>query len=134
MCLGVQELPRRREKEGGAGYSRRGVLPPSMYSRTASNMRPGTPHHRRRPAALSLPEGTTPLVASSCSPCRRRKYGSQIGLSGTYRGPSLAARDRDERMHAISARRAAPVGTGGTGTPPALILHAPGTRMSVGTE
>ena len=66
MRLGVQELPRRREKDGGAGYSRRGVLPPSMYSRTASNVRPGTPHHRRRPAALSLPEGTTPLVASSC--------------------------------------------------------------------
>ena len=38
MRLGVQELPRRREKEGGAGYSRRGVLPPSMYSRTASNV------------------------------------------------------------------------------------------------
>ena len=36
-------------------------------------------------------------------------------------------------MRAISARRAAPVGTGGTGTPPALILHAPGTRMSGGT-
>ena len=67
MRLGVQELPRRREKEGGAGYSRRGVLPPSMYSRTASNVRPGTPHHRRRPTALSLPEGSTPLVASSCS-------------------------------------------------------------------
>jgi len=45
MRLGIQKLPRRREKDGGAGYSRRGVLPPSIYSRTASNVRPGTPHH-----------------------------------------------------------------------------------------
>ena len=36
-------------------------------------------------------------------------------------------------MRAFSARRAEPVGTRGTGTPPALILHAPGTRMSGGT-
>ena len=52
---------------GGAGYSNLGVLPPSMYSRTASSLRPGVPHHRRRPSKLSLPEGTTPLVASSYS-------------------------------------------------------------------
>ena len=61
------------------------------------------------------------------------EIGSQSGLSGTYRGPSLAARGRDERMRAISARHTAPVGIGGTGTPPTLILHAPGTRMSGGT-
>ena len=67
MRLSVQELPRRREKDEGEGYSRRGVLPPSMYSRTASNVRPGTPHHRRRSTALSLPEGSTLLVALSCS-------------------------------------------------------------------
>ena len=42
MRLGVHELPRRREKDGGEGYSSLGVLPPSMYSRTASNVRPGT--------------------------------------------------------------------------------------------
>ena len=62
---------------------------------------------------------------------------AEVGLPeravGAYRGPFLAARGRDERMRAISARRAAPVGIGGTGTPPALILHAPGTRMSGGT-
>ena len=45
----------------------------------------------------------------------------------------IAARGRDARIRAISARRAAPVGGGGTGTPPALILHALGTRMSGGT-
>ena len=67
MRLGVHELPRRWEKDGGAGYSSLGVLPPSMYSRTTSNVRPGTPHHRRRPTALSLPEGSTSLVASSYS-------------------------------------------------------------------
>ena len=83
MRLGVHELPRRREKDGGAGYSSLGVLPPSMYSRTASSVRPGTPHHRRRPSGLSLPEGTMPFVDSSCLTWRRRKYGSQSGLSGT---------------------------------------------------
>ena len=38
----------------------------------------------------------------------------------------------EERMQAISARRAAPSGTGGTRTPPALSLHEPGPRMSGG--
>ena len=32
MRLGVHELPCRREKDGGAGYSSLGMLPSSMYS------------------------------------------------------------------------------------------------------
>ncbi|KAE8775321.1 hypothetical protein D1007_52191 [Hordeum vulgare] len=39
ILLGVRELPRRQEKAGGGGYSYLGELPPSMCSRTASNVR-----------------------------------------------------------------------------------------------
>src|SRR4051794_26511546 len=71
---GVQELPRRREKDGGAGYSRCGVLPASMWLRTASRLRPGTPHQTCRLSELSRPRGTTPFSEATWSAWRRSKY------------------------------------------------------------
>ncbi|KAE8819116.1 hypothetical protein D1007_03101 [Hordeum vulgare] len=65
--LGVQELPRRRDKAGGGGYSYLGGMPPSMCSRTASKVRPGMPHHWRRPSELWWPRGSTLLAAASWS-------------------------------------------------------------------
>ncbi|KAE8815667.1 hypothetical protein D1007_06853 [Hordeum vulgare] len=48
--LGVQEMPRRRKKADGGGHSYLSELPPSMCSRTASNVRPGIPHHWWHPS------------------------------------------------------------------------------------
>ena len=55
-----------------------------------------------------------------------------VWLSAAYLGSFRCSSGIDERMRAISARRASPSGTGGTGTPPTLNLHAPGTRISGG--
>jgi hypothetical protein len=49
---GIHELPWRRDREGGGGIPRTGALPPSMCVSTASRVRPGALHQRRRPAAL----------------------------------------------------------------------------------
>jgi hypothetical protein len=54
ICRGIHELPRRCDSVGGcgSGIPRMGELPPSMCTRTASRVRPGALHQRRRPAAL----------------------------------------------------------------------------------
>ncbi|KAE8766379.1 hypothetical protein D1007_62402 [Hordeum vulgare] len=57
MRLGIQELLRHREKDGGAGYLKRGELPPSMCSRTASNVWPWMPNHWCHPSELKQPRG-----------------------------------------------------------------------------
>jgi hypothetical protein len=49
---GIHELPRRHDREGGGGIPRTGELPPSMCTSTASRVRPGVLHQRRRPVAL----------------------------------------------------------------------------------
>ena len=75
----------------------------------------------------------TPLAEAICSWRRRSKYiVHSVWLSAAYLGSFRCSSVSDERMRAISARRAAPSGTSGTVTPPALSLHAPGTRMSGG--
>ena len=73
------------------------------------------------------------LTEAIYSSWRRSKYCvHNVSLSGVYLGSFRCSSVREERMRVISARRAAPSGTGGTGTPPALSLQAPGTRMSGG--
>jgi hypothetical protein len=51
---GIDELPRRRDSVGGCGGSipRTGEFPRSTCARTASRVRPGALHQRRRLAAL----------------------------------------------------------------------------------
>ena len=53
-------------------------------------------------------------------------------LSMAYLSSFRCSFDSGERMPAISIRRSAPMGTGGTETLPALNFHDPGTRMSGG--
>ena len=74
-----------------------------------------------------------PLTEAICSSRRHSKYNvHSVSLSGVYLGSFRCSSVSEERTRAISARRAAPSGTGGIETPPALSLHAPGTRMSGG--
>ena len=75
----------------------------------------------------------TPLMEAICSSRRRSKYSvHSVSLLGAYLGSFHCSSVSEERMRAISARRAAPSGTGGPGTPLVLSLHAPGTRMTGG--
>jgi hypothetical protein len=54
ICRGIKELPRQRDSigRGGGDISRTGEFPRSMCARTASRVRPGALHQRRRPAVL----------------------------------------------------------------------------------
>ena len=85
------------------------------------------------------PHGGLVIVAMGGSCCGLELFGvaaAEVWLPeravGDVPWPLPRRPRRDARIRAISARRAAPVGGGGTGTPPALILHDPGTRMSGG--
>jgi hypothetical protein len=73
---GIHELPRRRDSVGGCGggIPRTGEFPRSMCARTASRVRPGALHQRRRPAALlhAGGGGGSSYAASSRSYMRRK--------------------------------------------------------------
>ena len=70
-----------------------------------------------------------PLAEAICCARRRSKnIVHSVWLSTAYLGLFHCASASDEWMRVISSRRAAPSGTGGTGTPPALSFHKPGTR------
>jgi len=57
-----------------------------------------------------------PLTEAICSSRRRWKYNvHSVSLSGAYLGWFRCSFISEERMRAISAHRAAPSGTGGTG-------------------
>jgi hypothetical protein len=59
ICRGIHELPRRRNiVDGcGGGIPRTGEFPRSMCARTASRVRPGALHQRRRCCAQEEGEG-----------------------------------------------------------------------------
>jgi hypothetical protein len=73
---GIHELPRRRDSVGGCGggIPRTGEFTCSMCARTASRVRSGALHQRRRPAALLRAGGGggTSYAVSARSYLRRK--------------------------------------------------------------
>jgi hypothetical protein len=77
---GIQELPRRRDSDGGGGIPRTGEFPRSMCVRTASRVRPGALHQRQRPAALlRAGGGGGPSYAASLRSYLRQKNAFHAG-------------------------------------------------------
>jgi hypothetical protein len=76
---GIHELPRRRDNVGGCGggIPRTDEFPRSMCARTASRVRPGALHQRRRPAALLRAGGgggPSYAVSSPSYLCRKNVF------------------------------------------------------------
>jgi hypothetical protein len=98
---GIQELPRRRDivDRCGGGISRTNEFPRSMCARTASRVRPGALHQRRRPAVLLRAGGGggPSYAASSRSFLRRKNAVHAWRLSGLKRGSARCS----SLMHAL---------------------------------
>ena len=125
---GIQELLWRREKDDRAGYSTRGTLRFSVedgVEGAAGDAPPLASSFLIEAAAWNdAVDGGELLLANALEEQR-----PQVSLSGAYLSSLRYSSGMEERTWAISARRAAPSSTGGTRTPPALNIHAPGTRM-----
>ena len=91
----------------GGGYASGGSLPPSRCASTLSSVRPGTPHHTRRPSLFYMPLTTdAPLVGASLCSCRRSKYAAHAEwLSAAYWGRARCSSVREARASSTSSAK-----------------------------
>ncbi|XP_051221815.1 uncharacterized protein [Lolium perenne] len=133
MRRGCQLLTRRRLADAldSGGIVRRGKLPPSMCSRTASSVRLGTLHHRLRPAVLLRGGGGggPSYAASSCSH-RRRKFYNATTLQSKSRSDRNSNSVRPALPTSSRCRRPAAAADAAAPQPPPFPYRRPGLSLS----